>query len=190
MMKTLEYKRSQELAAGYMSVINRVKDNTPEIEALRKAKESLEQENLMLKRRYAELQLRAEDLENQFAERVNEKLAELMENNPSSNVKSSKSPLALHGRGAGGEGSKSISPEQLALIAIEEKGEYVDINGKRWLDITEAARLKNVSYQTIYRAAKGITQSAHIEVWTIGQHPNGTDRLLVNPDSYMRGKHK
>lgn len=83
-----------------------------------------------------------------------------------------------------------LSPEEEALRAVDTHGSYVDTQGNTWTDIRTEAKRIGSSYITLWRAAKGQTQSASIDVWIVGTTNAGGDRLLVKKGSYVKGKRK
>lgn len=155
--------------------IERDKDrrrDQPEVERLRRENQELQAQIAKLQNRLADLQLWAQDIEDNFADRVNEKVEELIGEAPATREQDSK--------------PTELTPEEWAMRQVDATGSYIDDHGRKWVNIADCARMKGVSYQTIYRAAKRLTKTARIASWQVGNLDNGNDRILVNPDSYVR----
>ena len=161
------------IGRGYRETVKRVND-MDDYQRLKRDYDQLQMQMTQLKRKYDELEHWATDIDQNFSQRVNEQVQEQLED-----VRASYSTPATE---------PTITPEEAAIIAVDKHGEYTDASGTRWVNIARAAKIKGVAYQTIYRAATGVTKSANIKAWTVGELANGNDRILVNPDSYQRGK--
>lgn len=157
------------IGRGYRETVKRVND-MDDYQRLSRDYKALEAKFNQLTRRYNELEQWATDIDQNFKQRVNEQVQELI------------------GEQSAEASAADITPEEAAIIAVDRHGEYIDAHGTRWVNIARAAKIKGVAYQTIYRAATGVTKSAKIKAWTVGELSNGNDRILVNPDSYQRGK--
>ena len=156
------------IGRGYRETVKRVND-MDDYQRLKRDYDQLQLQMTQLKRRYNELEQWATDIDQNFSQRVNEQVQEqLADYTPAT--------------------EPTITPAEAAIIAVDRHGEYTDAHGTRWVNIARAAKIKGVAYQTIYRAATGVTKSANIKAWTVGELANGNDRILVNPDSYQRGK--